>query len=135
MIIGIDIDDTLVSSSETFDRLIKKYNIAFFKKWNDEWTQEERGFIFGNYLEEVLFNVEIKKDAKEVLDYLVNKGYKLIIITSRSNKYCNVLEQKTLDFIKESLVKSDINIIDLPGIYSFSPYTPEEVISRNYILT
>lgn len=27
-----------------------------------------------------------------------------------------------------------VNIIDLPGIYSLSPYTPEEVISRNYIL-
>ena len=27
-----------------------------------------------------------------------------------------------------------ISIIDLPGIYSLSPYTPEEVISRNYIL-
>lgn len=27
-----------------------------------------------------------------------------------------------------------IEIIDLPGIYSLSPYTPEEVISRNYIL-
>ena len=28
----------------------------------------------------------------------------------------------------------EINIIDLPGIYSLSPYTPEEVISRNFIL-
>jgi len=27
-----------------------------------------------------------------------------------------------------------IDIIDLPGIYSLSPYTPEEVISRNYIM-
>ena len=27
-----------------------------------------------------------------------------------------------------------ISIIDLPGIYSLSPYTPEEVVSRNYIL-
>lgn len=27
-----------------------------------------------------------------------------------------------------------IEIVDLPGIYSLSPYTPEEVISRNYIL-
>ncbi len=26
------------------------------------------------------------------------------------------------------------SIVDLPGIYSLSPYTPEEVISRNYIL-
>ena len=27
-----------------------------------------------------------------------------------------------------------IYIVDLPGIYSLSPYTPEEVISRNYVL-
>ncbi len=27
-----------------------------------------------------------------------------------------------------------VSVIDLPGIYSLSPYTPEEVIARNYIL-
>jgi len=27
-----------------------------------------------------------------------------------------------------------IDIVDLPGIYSLTPYTPEEVISRNYII-
>ena len=27
-----------------------------------------------------------------------------------------------------------ISIVDLPGIYSLSPYSPEEVISRNYVL-
>ena len=27
-----------------------------------------------------------------------------------------------------------VNIVDLPGIYSLSPYTPEEVISRSFIL-
>ena len=31
-------------------------------------------------------------------------------------------------------VNDHVNIIDLPGIYSLSPYTSEEVISRNYIL-
>ena len=31
-------------------------------------------------------------------------------------------------------LKEHIAIIDLPGIYSLSPYTSEEVISRNYIL-
>ena len=38
---------------------------------------------------------------------------------------------------KEGIYKKgaeNIDIIDLPGIYSLSPYTPEEVISRNYIL-
>ena len=31
-------------------------------------------------------------------------------------------------------LEEQIQIVDLPGIYSLSPYTPEEVISRNYIL-
>ncbi len=38
---------------------------------------------------------------------------------------------------KEGLYKKcaePISIVDLPGIYSLSPYTPEEVISRNFIL-
>lgn len=29
----------------------------------------------------------------------------------------------------------EVDIIDLPGIYSLSPYTLEEVVSRNYLLT
>jgi ferrous iron transport protein B len=37
---------------------------------------------------------------------------------------------------KEGVVKKmpHITVVDLPGIYSLSPYTMEEVISRNYIL-
>lgn len=38
---------------------------------------------------------------------------------------------------KEGLYKKcaePINVIDLPGIYSLSPYTPEEVITRNFII-
>lgn len=30
--------------------------------------------------------------------------------------------------------KKEISIIDLPGIYSLSPYTPEEVITREYLI-
>jgi len=30
--------------------------------------------------------------------------------------------------------KEEVTIVDLPGIYSLSPYTPEEVIARNYII-
>lgn len=38
---------------------------------------------------------------------------------------------------KEGRLKGNDNVIiaDLPGIYSLSPYTPEEVISRNYALS
>lgn len=36
---------------------------------------------------------------------------------------------------KEGKIKSskDVILTDLPGIYSLSPYTPEEIIARNYI--
>ncbi|MDE7373423.1 MAG: 50S ribosome-binding GTPase, partial [Clostridia bacterium] len=27
-----------------------------------------------------------------------------------------------------------IDIVDLPGIYSLSPYTPEEIVSRNFMI-
>ena len=37
---------------------------------------------------------------------------------------------------KEGKLKGhkDVKLMDLPGIYSLSPYTPEEIISRNYIV-
>lgn len=43
-----------------------------------------------------------------------------VTVDKRSGKY------KKLD--------ETIDIVDLPGIYSLSPYTPEEVVSRNYII-
>lgn len=38
---------------------------------------------------------------------------------------------------KEGTLKkhNDVTIVDLPGIYSLSPYTLEEVVSRNYLMT
>ena len=37
---------------------------------------------------------------------------------------------------KEGKLKkhSDVTITDLPGIYSLSPYTMEEVVARNYLI-
>ena len=37
---------------------------------------------------------------------------------------------------KEGKLKghTDVTITDLPGIYSLSPYTLEEVVSRNYLI-
>lgn len=35
---------------------------------------------------------------------------------------------------KYKKLKEEIDILDLPGIYSLSPYTPEEIIARKYIV-
>ena len=31
--------------------------------------------------------------------------------------------------------KKEVTVMDLPGIYSLSPYTLEEVVARNYLIT
>lgn len=36
---------------------------------------------------------------------------------------------------KSGIIKgTDIEIVDLPGIYSLSPYSPEEEVSRSYVM-
>jgi len=52
-----------------------------------------------------------------------------------SNQYVGNWPGVTIDK-KEGKLKNykDVSIVDLPGIYSLSPYTLEEVISRNYLI-
>lgn len=104
MKIGIDIDDTLVSTSESFDEVVKKYNLDFKKKFKDTWTEEEKKFIFDNYLKEILINAKLKENAKEVVNYLNNLGHKLVIITVRGNKYCDGIEEFTKKFIEQEKI-------------------------------
>ena len=42
-----------------------------------------------------------------------------------------VTVEKKAGKLKEN---KEIEIVDLPGIYSLSPYTLEEVVSRNYLM-
>ena len=52
--------------------------------------------------------------------------------TAHVGNWPGVTVDKKVGLYKKSA--EHIEIIDLPGIYSLSPYTPEEVIARNYIL-
>lgn len=101
MKIGIDIDDTIVETSKSFDNVIKKYNINFSKRYKDNWTKEERNFIFYNYLNEILVGAAIMEDVKDITDYLNSLGHELIVITARNNKYCKNIEDITKEFIKK----------------------------------
>ena len=59
----------------------------------------------------------------------------LFNVLTGSNQYVGNWPGVTVEK-KEGTLKSDksVRIADLPGIYSLSPYTLEEVISRNYLL-
>ncbi len=105
MRIGIDIDDTLVNTSDSFDEIVKKYNINFSKKFKDNWTEDEMKFIFTNYLKETLVNAKLKENAKEVLEYLSSLGHELIVITARTEAHCSGIEVFTKKFMKENDIK------------------------------
>ena len=59
----------------------------------------------------------------------------LFNILTGSNQYVGNWPGVTVEK-KEGKLKSDSNVIltDLPGIYSLSPYTLEEVVARNYLI-
>jgi ferrous iron transport protein B len=44
------------------------------------------------------------------------------------------VEKREGVYKKKKDFPEDIDIVDLPGIYSLSPYTPEEVVSRNFLI-
>ena len=52
-----------------------------------------------------------------------------------SNQFVGNWPGVTVEY-KEGKYKGDkeVTIVDLPGIYSLSPYTLEEVVSRNYLV-
>ncbi|MDR1698044.1 MAG: ferrous iron transporter B, partial [Erysipelotrichaceae bacterium] len=52
--------------------------------------------------------------------------------TAHVGNWPGVTVDKKVGFYKK--LSSPIEIVDLPGIYSLSPYTPEEVISRSFII-
>lgn len=100
MRIGIDIDDTLVSSSESFDKVVKKYKLNFNKKLKDVWTEDERTYIYKNFLKEALLSARVKTNAKKVIDELNKLGHDLFILTARGNKHCKNIEEETLEVLK-----------------------------------
>ena len=55
--------------------------------------------------------------------------------TAHVGNWAGVTVEKLEGVYKDKKNGIEFNIVDLPGIYSLSPYTPEEIISRNYIMS
>ncbi|MEE0945527.1 MAG: ferrous iron transport protein B [Acutalibacteraceae bacterium] len=59
----------------------------------------------------------------------------LFNVLTGSNQYVGNWPGVTVEKKEGTLKKNDdVIITDLPGIYSLSPYTPEEVVARNYLV-
>ena len=52
-----------------------------------------------------------------------------------ANQYVGNWPGVTVDKVIGTLKSTDIKVVDLPGLYSLSPYSPEEIVSREYLLS
>lgn len=112
--IAIDIDDTLTNSSQ----LVKEYALLYDSKYSNEKILINRldtilrGFFdheaienfFLDYGMEIANKVEIKPNAKEIIDLLRSEGHEIYIITARSDKYY----KNSYEFCKNYLNKNSI---------------------------
>ncbi|MGN1352840.1 MAG: hypothetical protein ACI4WF_02100, partial [Bacilli bacterium] len=98
MKIGIDLDDTLTDIQDDLLNLAFKYDktlrgkgiINFDKPFIGEkfdWSSEERDYFFKNYRLEVVKKARLRTNALETLNELKRRGYEIVIITARSDKY------------------------------------------------
>ena len=101
--IGIDIDNTLTNTSIVSNTLVKQ-DISYHgaNDYHDLNKEDKKDFL-SKYLEQVVWNVNIKDDALEVLKYWKSKGYKLVFITARG--------------VEETNNKSNISSIYLSSLY------------------
>lgn len=51
-----------------------------------------------------------------------------------ANQYVGNWPGVTLDKACGYVASHDFKVVDLPGLYSLSPYSPEEIVSRNFLL-
>ena len=51
-----------------------------------------------------------------------------------ANQYVGNWPGVTLDRVTGYVASQDLKVVDLPGLYSLSPYSPEEIVSRRYLL-
>lgn len=111
MKIGIDIDDVLTDSSKIVKEYLNKYEKSgdgmkyIVEVMRGEMPTENIKKFFKEYIPKIHQNVEIKENAVETIDRLLNKGHEIILITTRGEERFKGSEKTTLDYLKKHNVK------------------------------
>ena len=110
MRIGIDIDDTITETSDLISCVLTKNNLLDKSNDFDSYSKIELdGFedLIRSNIDDVLTNCPIKKNAKEVINYLKEKGNEIYLITSRSNHYSSNVYDITVSYLKRHGIEYD----------------------------
>lgn len=115
MRIGVGFDDTICRTSEMVTKKMEEYakekNIDPLAIMNNDMIKDD---FFNEYLPSVYEEVVIKRDVKDVLRRLKNKGNEIYVITSRTNSYVPSVTD-VLEVTDRWLKKHDISV---DGIFS-----------------
>lgn len=110
MTIGIDIDDTITNTRDVINKYGKIYALDNGISLDDMLSNKEYISKFlHKYWDKVKYEVTIKEGVKDTIDYLQEKGFKIVIITARSRIY----EKDLMAGINYCLNQADIKIDDI----------------------
>lgn len=119
MVLGIDMDDTICSTNELIIEVADQYdkevlggtgvkdiNAYEFTEMMG-WPKEMKGQFFADRLEYIMSHAPIKEGAKEVINSLHDKGWEIIIISFRKDKYLSDPFKLTKTWLDENGIKYD----------------------------
>ncbi len=119
MVLGIDMDDTICSTNELIIDVADQYDKEVLGgtgvKDKDAyeftemmgWPKEMKGQFFADRLEYIMSHSPIKEGAREVINKLHDKGWKIVIISFRKDKYLTDPYKLTIDWLNENDIKYD----------------------------
>lgn len=112
MSIGFDLDDTLTDIQDDLFKLAVEYDKSLRGKGivnkdkifigeKFDWSQEERDYFLKNIRLKAVLNARVRDGVIETFKELKRKGYKIIIITARSNKYYDDPDKITINYLNK----------------------------------
>ncbi len=124
MRIGIDIDDTISYTSQIMNKkateydkkylrgegLINLHKQYFYERFN--WTTEEVNDFYHRYYEDIVPEIRVREDAKEIIEKLKNDGHTIFIITIRSYKYLHDPYSITYKWLSDNDIVFDQLIVN-----------------------
>jgi len=131
MRIGIDVDNTITNTLPILKEYCKKYNDEVVKrnlKMNQKgyntktlyaWTKEENLIFCNKYFHKIFMKVDVKENAKEIIEKIKNEGNEIYIITARSQPRFKDPYNLTKDFLDNNNIVYDKIIVNCEDKYTY----------------